>query len=551
MTPWLRNVTHVMRYDARALWPFFALHVAVLVYGVLQARGVVAFPESSNGSVVLLYGTAMLFSALLVHRHTPASHSAHWNGLPHDRSAVWAAKWIVLALLLACVVVALLVSASGQPDPQGIIGHFASARAASLSAAIGAAALVAATRRELRTVLLLLLALPLLSIPCVLLAALLLPKPIAEFLLHPAALFGATVMAAGVSWWLYEQRGVSSTAATHVLLGSAMLFTGVTVTRGPTPTLSAYDRSTVQIRESNAVLNLDNVTVFAERDSTSHEADYSSLRLSMQGAPTELRAEWLFASEKDDARALLRMTPVVVLTSTNPRRLWTFRSELFTPPLPITPTARWLGAPVSTNGSVATAASATPSEWFVQAGVLSEIDQAKGPVDGVVRFSRPVIIARLPFVTGTRSDLPDRQFVISGRGGGELLCQDEPRGARCGMSFRNNSLVRLHMRTTLPESEPSLSFALFNPSRSEAIELRADFSQTRRRSPGLLFLPPDMLTMDWLLVPSYLGSATGKLDDAWLSGAELIIARWEPVGALPVPISNEAATRSSSVARVR
>ncbi len=540
MTRWQRDVLHVMRYDMRALWPFSSLYVAVLIYGVLQARGAVNIGASSGVGIFLLYGSAMLFSTLLIHRHTPASPSAHWSGLPHERSAVWAAKWIVLVMLLACGVTALLISVNNQPDPNGVIRPFTYTRAASLSAAIAAAALIASIKRELRTVLLILLTLPLISVACVLLAFLLLMDEVTHALFHPFVVLFATVLAALTSWWLYQQRSVSSTIVIRVVTGSALLFASVIVSRQPSIVYLSEDPSLVLRRESATADRLAKVTVFAEYDprrNDSLNAGYTTLRLNMEGAPENLRADWIFTSHAAETEALKDISKTVV-TAGGPGRT-RFSSTLYTPSLPLAPDTRWLGGLRTDDTPVSARTAAIPDLWFVQAGELKNTDREKNPVDGVVRFSQPAIIARLQLENGTFTDVPGQQWQIVERGGSELLCAQM--SSRCGESYPFGTLVRLQLHGELMIPNSSLSFALVNASRREAVELSTAITTTKHQTPDLMFLPSAALMIDWLLVPRYEGTNSAQLDDAWLRDAELVIVRWEPVGALSVPITAKGA----------
>ncbi len=536
MTRWQRDVLLVLRNDMRALWPFSSLYVAVLIYGVLQARGVVDVGASSGVGIFLLYGSAMLCSTLLIHRHTPASPSAHWSGLPHERSAVWAAKWIVLAMLLVCGVTALLISVNGQPDPNGMIRPFTYARAASLSAAIAAAALVASIKRELRTVLLILLTLPLISVACVLLAFLLLMDEVTHALFHPFVVLFATMLAALTSWWLYHQRSVSRTIVIRVVTGSALLFASVIVSRQPSIVYLSEDPSLVLLRESATADRLAKVTVFAEYDprwNDSLNAGYTTLRLNMEGAPENLRADWIFTSHTAETEALKDISKTVV-TSGGPGRT-RFSSTLYTPSLPLAPDTRWLGGLRTDGTSVSARRAAFPDFWSVQAGELKNPERGKNPVDGVVRFSQPAIVARLQIENGTFNSALNQQWRIVEHGGSELLCAKM--SSRCNESYPTGTLVNLQLRSELMVDNSSLAFAWVNASRNEAVELSTATMATKYQNPDLMFLPSATLMIEWLLVPRYEGTNSAQLDDAWLRDAELVIVRWEPVGALSVPIT--------------
>ena len=534
---WPQQVLHVLRSDARSLWPFFVLHISALAYGVLQARGDVAVTDGLNTGPLYFYGSAMLFAALLMHRHGPASPTAHWSALPYDRSAVWAAKWSMLVVLLACGIGATIVAVQQLPFPEDYAEKFTLGKSAALCGAVASAALVGSLRRELRTVLLLLLGLPFAAF-----IALTLPV----FLGVPGALIGTNLhvltstgivflgimLAMLASLWFYRSPGISAAAHTWAMFGCIALLAGVLAV--PTTSLDhriRNDASAVRVMPMHE--ELAGVAAFAERDhsvdTSAAAAETRAMRLHMSGAPTNLRARWQSSSQR-----IVRQRFATSFSGSGSSR------DLYVPALTILPALRWLEG---TNKAIVFSDSAADGlhEWPVQSAVRSR-DGVGLEVTSVVRFSRPVVIARLPLAVGERADTFEHQFVILQRGGSELICEEPQLVNDCVAPYPNQSLLRLQLRAIGGE-QPDLAFALVNATRGEAIRTHAHGDNTRSVSSGI-FVPSDLQTTQWLLIPgpAYIrrpGAPPLPLDDEWLRDAELVIVEWVPVGEVPVTIVSD------------
>ncbi len=547
MMPWSRQVVHVLRQDICGMWPFILLYVGVLSYGALQARGMLGAREPNAGPL-LFYGGAMLLAALLVHRQSPAAPVAHWNTLPYDRSAVWAAKWSLLVVLLVCAVVAVTLAVHDLPLPVEAKWQFVTRKAGSLFAAIVAAALVASLASELRTVSLLLLALPLASTLVALLTLLLASTGVLDItgivyvLTSTYGLFAGCVLAMVASLWLYQSRTVSREVRVSVSLGAVLLFFGAIAEPGSGYADIRYNSNVVKV--SSRSERLADVQVLAQVDTAVQEFTRTvssppvarQVRLYMTGGPTSLRAQWVSGSVRVS-------TPgVSIVSASRPNDRFSERwTTLYEPALPITPSPRWLGA---TNASTSLFGSPLDGEWLVQAD-LPSANGVEFPLYNRVQFSEPVVVARVPLSTGARENTDKYQFRLLDRGGGELICAQPQLAPHCGQSYPDGSILRVELRSSDHPERLEMSFALVNASRREAVRMTEHFSERRSLSLSQMFVPDHLLASRWLLAPvrnTMQGSEAVlfSIDDEWLRGAELVVVEWVPAGDVSVTIANQA-----------
>ncbi len=535
MTSWLRQVVHVLRYDARAMWPFFALHVCVLVYGVLQARGELPVRDGLNSAPLLLYGSAMLFAALLLHRHAPNSPVAHWSALPQKETAVWAAKWSMLAALLGCGLTATTLAIGDLPLSEERASAYVMMKITTLCTVIASAALVGALNRKLRTVLLLLLGLPLAATVLFLLSVF--TGPIGATIAFnfgglnsPGVLLLGTAGAMLLTLRMYRRRGAPEVSAVWVLSGAVILMAGAMSASDPYSREARVNPSTVRIMPM--LEELANVTVTTIDDEVSdpvlNSPDERALLLRMEGAPSDLRAEWS-SSSKRVVRTRLSMSYIGSGTG----------RPLYTPPLPIQPTPVWLGA----SGSDDSISPLEQTEWNVRSAVTRKGGEQLS-VSAAVRFSRPTVVARLPLADGALVESATRQFRIFKRGGGQLFCDEPQLVELCGATYPEGAVIRLQLRES-NSAAPDLSFALVNTERGEAIRTNGRIDKRRDYSSHQMFVPSGVWINEWLLVPGpYVTSANEKaslpIDEQWLRGAELVVIDWVVVGELPVEMPKRA-----------
>ncbi len=528
-----REVIHIMRDDARALWPFFAFHLTVLTYETLRVRGDWAFirlPYFSYGAFPF-YGSALLLAALLVHRHAPNSPTAHWSSLPHRRSSIWAAKWSALALMLACGTGAIILAIRDFPLPEARASLFVVIKASSLCAVYASGALVGALRKDLRNVLLLLLALPLSTTVFYSLFARM-RFPVVElgtrFWQHnyAAMLLFCTALALLISRWMYREHGLSKRAAASALLVSIPLFAGaMDISR------QYDDWRDSQSFSFGTMSSLSGAIVVAEPAALSSSGPASahrqSLRVRMEGAPVDLRAQWWSTSERVTSGSPGRGHGSVEVSRT--------LVEFYTPELPLAPDLTWLHA----RGAGSARRSPNGTEWNVQTLVRSNSGVPLYVRSGV-SFSKPVILARLAAKRGSRAGVGNLKFRMMQRGSGSLMCDHARLVQFCDPSFPEQSVLRLRMYRYGHRGR-DLTFALVNTEQQEAIRMHAELTGVSSR---LTFMPGAIAALEWSLVPEAytiadIESPQLAIDEDWLRNAELVIVEWEYSGDVPVTTTNK------------
>lgn len=118
MMTWAQQVGHVFFKDVRTTRWFLLGYATLLVLGIVEVAA-----EQRNGMVplgaLLLRAVAVVICASVVLADAPFNQRAHWATLPYARSAVLAAKGVMIGALLIAAGVALMIALYAFEVPFG------------------------------------------------------------------------------------------------------------------------------------------------------------------------------------------------------------------------------------------------------------------------------------------------------------------------------------------------------------------------------------------------------------------------------------------------
>ncbi len=542
MMSWTQQVLHVFSHDLRALRLLLALYAALLTFGVLQSRGIATNGVAvGNMATLLLYGVPVLLGVLLVLRHPPATPTSHWSSLPYSRSAVWMAKWLSCALVVAGMVLALVAVSEAFDMPRAWTADFVSVRALLLCGLLATSVLVAVVERNLRSALVMLVALPI-TMSLLAFASSLTPRSfrdlitwLTDLLSTIPAISVGIALAMGVGLQYYRMQRVSAVMRWSTMGGCVLLLISMLNANVSHRAMSSFERGrsmppglvsnrAADVTVSGELVALPDTTLFGKLD-----VARAQLILRLADAPTDLRADWAFSEVTAE-----QATGVV-----EPLRVASSGYSLLMPSLQLSPTLRWQTSPDDGMRVVKQPTVRVGDAWHI--GVPPMARGVPRAVRGAVEFREARILGRLPIAAGARVTVRGAQIALLEIGDNSLLCEPERRRAKCTTSYRNGTLLRISMRSMLARNE-YLSFALVHNERREGIRMEWQADVRQNALEQQLLSPNRVLRETGLLLPEYrgaerTGSAPLPLDERWLQGAELVVVEWVLVGEVPLTVT--------------
>lgn len=189
-------------------------------------------------------------------------------------------------------------------------------------------------------------------------------------------------------------------------------------------------------------------------------------------------------------------------------------------------TTRWLGPQSPRTIHRGLSADLTAEQM---AAVARGVDSVR--LDGVIYVDTPSLLGTMPLTAGaTLSHDALRARIRSWA---------HARGqANLSVDLR---WIPLEDRVARPRAmvmDEAQQFALWNPSRREAVELRG----ANRGGTGWLVLPGvsvSNLSFDLELSADYMRGAAVPLEDSWFDGARLVIIRWTSSGSYPIHVTTK------------
>ncbi len=518
---WTQQVTHVFLKDVRAVrW-------LLLAYAVLLTIGIAEAVTALSLSTELLPLGSMVFRLLAVVIVTEVmladslfSPRAQWASLPYARSAVLAAKCVMIGILLLFTASATVIFLRALDVQMSLMLRPLMRGTLPLAALLSAAALTATVVSSLRAALLVLLcALPALFL-IGMVATRLLPNRVGNTS-GPAVLL-ILIGVAGLVGVVHMFRARRATLPTRAsVFGSVIILIGL---HFATPSVNA----------AHVRVNAENVTVTAELVQRVGGELRDDKRLviapNFSGLTPTQRVQWKPASvQLGIAGAEARTLSSVSL-----------RQILNAPLLPLPSNLAWLGASPrrvvrtltgDTIGSMLGSANVIlrRSETGVAAVINNEIihNITHVSVRGSMELREPLLLGRLPLSTNARLVRNGRTITVRSF---SLPAQPE-----LSVEFER-----------LPgdgwEDLEHYTFLLVNTQRNEV--LRLEWFETNY-SPGSWLLAPTISGRTYgLLRPETYGLTPGgsqqinmsaiPFDREWLQAAELVVVEWVFAGSIPV-----------------
>ncbi len=524
MMSWTQQVTHVFLKDVHATrWLLFG-YAALLVLGIVEVAAELRLPTSSGwplGSLALrAMGGAICASIVLA--DAPFNPRSHWASLPYARSAILAAKGLMVCILLLFTAVALLAALQAFQVPLSDALRPAVTSLVGFVALLTATALIASVERTLISVAVMLV----LAFPALLLLAWFLSTT-------SRVLFGignvpgwvalaSLCVAVAVALALLRVRRVRTVLRVGVLYAAVVL---VGVQFMP---IDGY---------AFAKAGLPGVPALAElvRRKVGRQAGDETVFVSvrMRGLLPSQRVDWLASGIR------------VASSNGSSRELGTSSSRhvLNNAALPLPANLTWLGAsPLRDAGDFTdttplytspTSIILRPVPSGARAVVLNIVDEtsianvASVSVRGKVEVREPRVFGRLPLTNGARIMREGRRITVLKAG------------------LRPHPELRIDFESVLKDGRQDLAqytFVLVNNRRGEAVRMAVP--EWNHHSDSWLLAPAISARVTGVLRPAYygmtpagwqqLGQTVVQFDGAWLQESELVIIEWELVGSLPV-----------------
>ncbi len=510
MMTWAQQVRHVFVKDARdSRWLLFA-YAALLALGVAEVVAAlhVLTGELPLGSVALR-ATGGLISASIVLADAPFNPRAQWASLPFARSAVFAAKCVIVVLLLMFTGAAVAIALRAFDVPFAELSRPVALSLVPLAALLVATALAASVERSLRAVLVVLLA----AVPVFLLLTWLagvalrsrvLGVSVSNAIMFTTALLGLALMIA-----LVRARRVRVPLRVGVM-AVATLLVGIQLTPADA------DSYTPRAPSSGAMAN---ATLIHDAADRATGGDSVRLLLRIAGLTSSQRVEWLPSSVRTTRPSGDSGTSAILSAG----------FMLNNPVLPLPAGLTWMGAHPRHDAGLAVAD--TVREWQTPLpGQMRKAltgDVLGATVHGTVELREPRVFGRLPLTANARLTHHGRQFTV------------------VSASQRAHPEVDVTFESVLRDSRNELkhyTFVLQNSTRREAV--RMDWPERSSSRDAWLLAPSAALRTGGRLVPTYAGITPAgweqlsmtvvQFDGAWLGESELVIIEWVLVGSVPV-----------------
>lgn len=522
MMTWAQQVGHVFFKDVRTTRWFLLGYATLLVLGIVEVAA-----EQRNDMVplgaLLLRAVAVVICASVVLADAPFNQRAHWATLPYARSAVLAAKGVMIGALLIAAGVALMIALYAFEVPFGETVRPTGISLMGFLALLLATMLIASVERSFVAVVLVLVAsVPVFFLFGSLVTTLFSVLPDMYAVAH-SAMYASLAGVAVVVLLLSRARRVRTPLRLGVLY-AAIVLVGVQFTTADgfaatesTPTSNVTVSATLARRGGGRVAT-DETLVMALR---------------LQGISPSQRADWFVTGVGIGSSAEWVDRP----TSAS-------RLPLNNPPLPLPAGLTWLGAfPLIDAGeaypdTMRLLRGPTPiilraSSTNDRIHVLSEFGDTvvatgtRVAVRGTMELREPRVLARLPLATSSSLSGHGQRFTV------------------LAASLQPHPEVRLDVESVRKGGRPDLrdyTFVLVNSRRQEAVRMQVTSSYHSRDS--WLLAPSISGRVTGVLIPTYhgvtpagwqqLGMTVVQFDSAWLQESELVIVEWELVGSIPV-----------------
>lgn len=525
---WTQQVWHVFKKDVREQRWLLALYGLLVLTGLLEGMDLLPATALENGYViamtVLLRAVATYLSASIILDDSPTGPRAFWASLPYERSAMFAAKSVMLAMILIVTAAALVLPLLRLSVSGTQLGRQLLSFGVSYATLLVATALFAGLVSHMRTVLL-----AYVTAVAILWLAMMLRQTLfsASQLVIPSWLLVAALAAALITLALvYRTRRASRTRTGVAMVACALLLLSPLTVRGFGAVVPQI--ATERVTGWSASLQL------TAPDST--ESMFGAYRMfnitvagnvQLDGAAPAARVELVTSS------ASLRSEK-----GRDERVSVSLAHRLSDPPVPLAPDIRWLRS-VSSSASEPGLRQMQPVSRGV--GVNNSITAGVTSLhaSGRLEFRDARRIAAVDLGRDTTFSVSGWRFTIA------------------PTSVSDRPFIRLQTvsTTTTNDGVPreavglrNVSFALVNEARGEALALYAlGFSvssgwslspSTVDRSSGLLSTTPVQFPLDMQQkVPSTLDLLTPE----WLRGAKLVIYEWVLTGTSPISISSDVA----------
>lgn len=521
---WTQQVWHVFRKDVWDQRWLLGLYAVLVTIGVLEGTGTLPSEQQFGNSYavpkgIVLRCVAAFLSASVVLEDSPTGPRAFWATLPFERGAVFAAKSMLLALVLfghaAALVLPLLhLDVSGTQLSLTLLNS-----ALSYATILVATALFASVVSHLRTVLVLYVGAGLvLWLGFVLLRT---PFALGEVAVPSWLLTAMLVLAMAALAMVYRARRTNRTRQAIALVGCACLLIAPLVVAGIHPALPhiAADR----ISGWTATLDL------ALPDSTNPTfIEYRSFAVELN---SDVRVDGIPPTER--VELITTVASIVTADGSEERLPIQLTHRLAEPKLPVAPNARWVNGSATSSRDPAPGIQQQSSKGTsVKAAHLQGISRLHA--EGRLEFREPRLLATVPAALDTLFSVRGWRFALRyGTGAGRPIIGLTTLASTIGGNGEARESMGLR----------HLSFMLVNEQRGEALRL---FKHGFTASSAWSLAPAAASRTDGILSPSpYQGElnassrGTEVLDLEWLRGAKLVVYEWVLTRTSPVSLSTE------------
>ncbi len=159
---WISQVAHVLAKDLRELWRFVAVYLVVVAVCTMNALRWMPWDNApAFMSLILLLMVGMFLLASAVQADSPTGADAFWASRPLYPSAVLAAKGCLALLTVAAPLAGAAAALASYRLEARDVAAYAAGSAALYAAVLGAAMLLAGLSRDLRTFVIMAVAVPL------------------------------------------------------------------------------------------------------------------------------------------------------------------------------------------------------------------------------------------------------------------------------------------------------------------------------------------------------------------------------------------------------
>lgn len=527
---WTQQVWHVFRKDVREQRWVLGLYGLLVLMGLLEGMDLLAATALKNGYViamtVLLRAVAAYLSAAIILEDSPTGPRAFWTSLPFERSAMFAAKSLMLAMILLGTVAALAVpllrlSVSGTQLGLQLLNF-----GVSYATLLVATALFAGLVSHMRTVLLAYVT----AVAILWLVVVVLPAPSAASQLATSSwlLVAALVTALIALALVYRTRHTSRTRTGVVMVACALLLLSPLTVRGFGPVVPQI--ATERVTGWTASLQL------TSPDST--QAMYGAFRtFRMLNIATTGSPRWDNTAPTTRVELITSSASISTDHGRDKQLAVSLTHRLIDPPMPLAPNVRWLRS-VSRSTTVPGTQPAQSLSNAVGLNASGVTGIRKVHANGRLEFREARRIAAVSAVRDTSFSVDGWRFTV------------QPTSASDRPFIRVHTLSTTITRDGVPRHAiplDNVSFALVNAQRGEAIPLyKSGFASASSwsLSPGSVAEADGLLSTSPVQVPIEMQQNVSSVardlpTPEWMRDARLVIYEWVLTATSPVSISSD------------